>query len=101
LETLSYLLCTNLCSSLLILFLFVDQASIQNVINTTRIFVNPDIPEAHQFKDRFVAWLKFTIYLYFKIRCLFVVWMVCFKYINYSSILALLFMGLSWIPMYL
>jgi ABC-type proline/glycine betaine transport system ATPase subunit len=38
-----------------IFFLFVDQASIQNVINTTRIFVNPDIPEALQFKDRFVV----------------------------------------------
>jgi hypothetical protein len=35
-------------------FLFVDQASIQNVINTTTIFINLDIPEAHQFKDRFV-----------------------------------------------
>ncbi|KAK2364733.1 replication factor A protein [Trifolium repens] len=31
--------------------IFRDQASIQNVINTTRIFVNPDIPEALQFKD--------------------------------------------------
>ncbi|WJX45167.1 hypothetical protein P8452_32067 [Trifolium repens] len=31
--------------------IFRDQASIQNVNNTTRIFVNPDIPEAHQFKD--------------------------------------------------
>ncbi|PNX66650.1 replication factor A protein, partial [Trifolium pratense] len=31
--------------------IFRDQASIQNVINTTKIFVNPDIPEADAFKD--------------------------------------------------
>ncbi|KAK2397210.1 replication protein A 70 kDa DNA-binding subunit E [Trifolium repens] len=35
--------------------IFRDQTSIQNVINTTRIFVNPDIPEAHQFKDSIVV----------------------------------------------
>ncbi|CAJ2673126.1 unnamed protein product [Trifolium pratense] len=32
--------------------IFRDQASIQNVINTTRIFINPDIPEAVEFKNR-------------------------------------------------
>ncbi|KAK2410313.1 replication protein A 70 kDa DNA-binding subunit B [Trifolium repens] len=31
--------------------IFRDQASIQNVINTTRIFVNPDLPEALHFKE--------------------------------------------------
>ncbi|KAK2411272.1 replication protein A 70 kDa DNA-binding subunit B [Trifolium repens] len=31
--------------------IFRDQASIQNVINTTRIFVNPDLPEALRFKE--------------------------------------------------
>jgi hypothetical protein len=31
-----------------------DKASIQNVINTTRIFINPDIPEVETFKNRFV-----------------------------------------------
>ncbi|KAK2409929.1 replication protein A 70 kDa DNA-binding subunit B [Trifolium repens] len=31
--------------------IFRDQASIQNVINTTRIFVNPDLPEVLQFKE--------------------------------------------------
>ncbi|WJX60744.1 hypothetical protein P8452_45916 [Trifolium repens] len=31
--------------------IFRDEASIQNVINTTRIFINPDIPEAIEFKN--------------------------------------------------
>ncbi|WJX30165.1 hypothetical protein P8452_18733 [Trifolium repens] len=31
--------------------IFRDKASIQNVINTTRIFVNPDIPEVETFKN--------------------------------------------------
>jgi hypothetical protein len=31
-----------------------DKVSIQNVINTTRILVNPDIPEVETFKNRFV-----------------------------------------------
>jgi hypothetical protein len=31
-----------------------DKVSIQNVIHTTRIFVNPDIPEVETFKNRFV-----------------------------------------------
>ncbi|PNX97803.1 replication factor A protein [Trifolium pratense] len=34
--------------------IFRDQASIQNVINTTKILVNPDIPEAEVFKNSIV-----------------------------------------------
>ncbi|GAU24575.1 hypothetical protein TSUD_149160 [Trifolium subterraneum] len=35
--------------------IFRDKTLIQNVINTTRIFVNPDIPEAEALKKGFVA----------------------------------------------
>jgi hypothetical protein len=31
-----------------------DKTSIQNVINTTRILINPDIPEVETLKNRFV-----------------------------------------------
>ncbi|WJX87549.1 hypothetical protein P8452_69728 [Trifolium repens] len=34
---------------------FRDKASIQNVINTTRIFINPDIPEVETFKNSIVV----------------------------------------------
>jgi hypothetical protein len=45
----------------LTLVLSLDQASIQNVINTTRIFINPEIPEAAKFKNRFVLWSIYYI----------------------------------------
>ncbi|CAJ2628769.1 unnamed protein product [Trifolium pratense] len=45
-----------------------DKASIQNVINTTRILINPDIPEVEAFKNRERAlpsiqmrWSAFTV----------------------------------------
>jgi hypothetical protein len=40
--------------NLICMFLCVDKTSIQNVMNTTRIFINSDIPEFDAFKNRLV-----------------------------------------------
>jgi hypothetical protein len=41
-----------------------DKASFQNVINTTRIFVNPDISEVETFKNRFeFFWNESLMYI--------------------------------------
>jgi hypothetical protein len=73
--------------------LLVDQASLQNVINTTRIFINPDIPEAVEFKNRFVLRLNYYIiftdvWIFYLINCF-----------NNLFLLVLLCMGLIWSPL--
>jgi hypothetical protein len=42
-------------------FVVADKASIQNVMNTTRIFVNPDMPEVEAFKNRYAFYLFFSL----------------------------------------
>lgn len=37
---------------------FLDKATLQNVKGTTRIIVNPDVPEVIAFKERYVAFLS-------------------------------------------
>lgn len=34
---------------------FLDKATLQNVKGTTRLIVNPDVPEVIAFKDRYVT----------------------------------------------
>lgn len=41
------------------------KAFVQNVMNITRLLINPDIPEALQLKNGYVFFLFFIIYLYY------------------------------------
>jgi hypothetical protein len=41
--------------------LFVDKASLQNVLNATKVLINPDIEEVVKFKEGYVVRMGFTL----------------------------------------
>jgi len=43
----------------------VDEASLQNVLNSTRIFINPDVVEAVKFKEGYVYYFHMIIAILF------------------------------------